>query len=101
MIVKPVVRDGDVLRVTAALTMNEARAVVEAGLPLLAGGEVVIDLSQVTDADSSALAVLYAWQRAQKAAAGTLRVENAPAGLRSIARAYGVGDTLDGLGDGL
>lgn len=93
----PVELDGGTLFVRTPLTMTRARAVVEAGLPLLKGGEVVVDLAQVAEADSSAIAVLLAWQRAQRSRSGSLRVVNAPVGLRSIARAYGAEAEIDGI----
>ena len=93
----PVEFDGKTLFVRTPLTMTRARAVVEAGLPLLKGGEVVVDLAQVTEADSSAIAVLLAWQREQRSRSGSLRVQNAPAGLRSIAHAYGAEGEIDGI----
>lgn len=89
--------DGDRLRVGTPLTMQSARTVAEAGLRLLSGGALVVDLAAVREADSSAIAVLLAWQRAQRSRAGSLRVENAPAGLCSIARAYGADGAIDGL----
>jgi phospholipid transport system transporter-binding protein len=89
--------DGKVLRVNAPLTMTRARTVVEAGLPFLKGGEVVVDLSAVTEADSSALAVLLAWQREQRRKSGSLRVIGVPAGLSSIARVYGAEAEIDGI----
>lgn len=88
---------GTTIVVRTPLTMTRARVVVEAGLPLLRGGEMVVDLEGVSEADSSAIAVLLAWQREQRRQSGKLRVENAPDGLRSIARAYGVEGEIDGI----
>jgi phospholipid transport system transporter-binding protein len=57
----------------------------------------VVDLTAVTDADSSALAVLLAWQREQRRRSGSLRVVGVPAGLSSIARVYGAEAEIDGI----
>jgi phospholipid transport system transporter-binding protein len=90
-------REGDRLLVRAPLTMLRACGVMEAGLRLLKGGDVVVDLSAVPEADSAALAVLLAWQREQHHWQGSLRVEHAPLGLRSIARVYGADHEIDGI----
>jgi len=82
------------LRVTTPLTMDKAGAMVNAGRPALQGGEVTVDLSALPEADSSALAVLFAWQREQKANGGSLRVTGAPQGLLALAALYGVTDLL-------
>ena len=92
--------DGRVLRVSVPLTMTVARGVVEAGLPHLKGGDIEVDLSAVPEADSSALAVLLAWQREQKRRGGSLRVIGVPAGLSSIARVYGADSEIDGIAPG-
>ena len=53
----------------------------------------VVDATALAQFDSSALAVLLAWQRAAGARGAPLEVVNLPAGLASLAQAYGV-DTL-------
>ncbi len=80
------VRDG-VLHVRAALTMRSAADILEQGRRALDEGARVVDLGAVDEADSAALAVLFAWQRA---AGGELRVRGLPAGLESLAALYGV-----------
>ena len=74
--------------------MDRAAAVMEAGQAALQGGEVIVDFSLLTAADSSALAVLFAWQREQKKHGGTLRVYGAPKSVRALAALYGVHDLL-------
>ena len=51
------------LVVTAPLVMDNARTLLEAGRAALQPGEQVIDLGQVLEADSSALAVMLGWLR--------------------------------------
>lgn len=82
------------LRVLSALTMDLAGAIVDAGRPALQGGEVTVDLSALPGADSSALAVLFAWQREQQKQGGSLRVSGAPQGLLALAALYGVNELL-------
>ncbi len=77
----------------ATLTHESARAALAAGLARIAGGASTVDCAPLTQFDSSALAVLLAWQRAAGARGAALAIVNLPAGLSSLAKAYGV-DTL-------
>ena len=56
-------RDGNQLRVSGALTIANAAAECEAAKQHFSG-EVVVDLSAVTEVDSSALSLLFEWRRA-------------------------------------
>jgi phospholipid transport system transporter-binding protein len=55
-----------------------------------------IDLSAIgdADADSSALAVLFAWLRDARRQGAEFRIVNPPAGLLSLAALYGVDEFL-------
>jgi phospholipid transport system transporter-binding protein len=77
----------------ATLTHASAKAALAAGLQRIAAGASSVDCTPLAQFDSSALAVLIAWQRAAKARGGALEIINLPAGLASLAQAYGV-DTL-------
>ena len=77
----------------ATLTHAGAGAALAAGLERIAGGARSVDCAPLTQFDSSALAVLLAWQRAAGARGAALEIVNLPAGLASLAQAYGV-DTL-------
>ena len=56
--------------------------------------ELVLDASQLTEFDSSALAVLLECRREALAAAKTFSVMALPARLRQLARLYGVAELL-------
>ncbi|TKC90814.1 STAS domain-containing protein [Trinickia terrae] len=75
------------------LTHASAKAALAAGLNEIGGGAAGVDCAPLTQFDSSALAVLLAWQRAAQARGTVLDIVNLPAGLASLAQAYGV-DTL-------
>ncbi|WP_374337178.1 lipid asymmetry maintenance protein MlaB [Methyloversatilis sp.] len=81
--------DRDTLRVSGSMRLPEAIALREAGLRLLKSAKA-IDLSAVGDVDSSAIAVLLAWERASGGGGSPLPVIGAPAGLSSLARLYEV-----------
>lgn len=72
------------------LTYANAKAVLDNGLAQIASGTEGADCTRLTQFDSSALAVLLAWQRAARARATSFSIVNLPAGLNSLARAYGV-----------
>ncbi|MBI1989963.1 MAG: STAS domain-containing protein, partial [Betaproteobacteria bacterium] len=55
-------RDGNLLRVSGALTVANAAALCEAGKQQLGDGDLVIDLAAVTEVDSTALSVLFEWR---------------------------------------
>lgn len=83
--------DGDVLKVGGEMRLAESARLRDAGLALI-GSAKTIDLSGVGPVDSSALAVLIAWERASGGLdGGALPVVGAPEGLRSLARLYEVG----------
>lgn len=72
---------------TAAQLIEEARGPLEAGVS-------AIDLGEVTELDSSLLAVLFAWLRAAKLRERSLSLLRLPPGLKSLAQLYGVAELL-------
>lgn len=87
-------RSGTALKVTAPMLYGNAPALLASGRAALAAGVTEVDLAAVTDADSSALAVLFAWLRDAQSRNVALRVSNPPAGLLSLASLYGVDEFL-------
>jgi phospholipid transport system transporter-binding protein len=77
----------------ATLTHASAKSALVAGLQRIAAGASGVDCTPLAQFDSSALAVLLAWQRAAQARGARFEIVNLPAGLASLAQAYGV-DTL-------
>jgi phospholipid transport system transporter-binding protein len=75
------------------LTHASAKAALAAGLQRIAAGANGVDCAPLAQFDSSALAVLIAWQRAAQARGAALEIVNLPAGLASLAHVYGV-DTI-------
>lgn len=89
-------RDGPRAVVSGPATLANVHALLEEGREQLKAGARTIDLGEVTDLDSSLLAVLLAWQRDARAARIDLKVEGLPEGLATIARLYGVEAFLSG-----
>lgn len=78
-----------VWRPSGALTLETVGALREAAHASV-GGETTIDLSDVTQADSAALALLIDLCRIAKGREASLRVTGMPAGLKSLAALYDV-----------
>jgi phospholipid transport system transporter-binding protein len=79
----------------ATLTFDTATAVLAAGLERIEAGATQVDCAPLERFDSSALAVLLAWRRAARARQVELRIAHLPAGLVSLAEAYGVTSLLE------
>jgi phospholipid transport system transporter-binding protein len=81
------------LRVSGPLTLANAAALAVDAEPYLSG-DVVVDLAAVTEVDSSALSLLFEWQRAARRRQCRLAFCNLPASLASLAELYGVTDLI-------
>ncbi|NLP65308.1 STAS domain-containing protein [Paraburkholderia sacchari] len=78
----------------ATLNLESAKAALSAGLAQISAGASAVDCAPLMQFDSSALAVLIAWQRAARERGVILNVLNLPTALASLARAYGVDSLL-------
>lgn len=78
----------------SSLTFDHVTPALDAGLRAIAGGERIFDFSAVAAADSSAVAVVLAWQRAAKAQGSALSLQNLPDNLRSLMSLYDIDDLL-------
>ncbi len=87
-------RDGDRMVVGGALTLASVAAVLREGSAVIGQGVRTVDLAEVGELDSSALALLLAWMREAKKHNRELQFANLPQGLTTIARLYGVADLL-------
>lgn len=82
------------LLVSSPMLMSNARALLEAGCAFLRPGELIIDLSGVSEADSSAIVVMLGWLRAAANLRSTLVFSGIPGGVRALAELYGVNELL-------
>ena len=78
----------------ATLTHESAKTALSAGLARISAGATAVDCAPLAQFDSSALAVLIAWQRAARERGIALAVLNLPPKLASLAHAYGVDSLL-------
>jgi phospholipid transport system transporter-binding protein len=87
-------REGERMLVGGALTLASVAADLEQGKAAIAEGVRSIDLAEVGELDSSALALLLAWLREAKRQGKQLTFTNLPQGLTTIASLYGVAELL-------
>lgn len=83
------------MRIDASdMSLVNAAQLAELGIEAIRAGDSAFDLSAVRTCDSSALAVLLAWQREAQSAGRTLSLLGAPADMLSLAAVYGVTDVI-------
>ena len=78
----------------SSLTTANAHLVLQEGLRAIATGQFEFDFAGTGQVDSSAVAMLLAWQRAAKARGAALQLRNLPASLQSLAALYDVAELL-------
>jgi len=77
-------------RPAQALTVANAKIVLEAGLRAITDGQTHFDLTELSAFDSSAVATMLAWQRAAHNSGKTLVFNHVPVSLQSLCELYGV-----------
>ena len=87
-------REGERMFVSGAATLDGVAGLLEQGREQILGGARIVDLGEVTEMDSSALAVLLAWLRDARSRNRELAFTRLPEGLAAIAWLYGVADLL-------
>lgn len=84
-------QQGRKLIVHSAMTVETATALLDQSLPLLTRGQSLeLDLSEVSDADSSAISVMLEWLRVANSRQVQLKYSGLPPSLLSLASLYGV-----------
>jgi phospholipid transport system transporter-binding protein len=86
--------EGERMVVSGPLTLASVTAVLREGSAAIGQGASTVDLGEVGELDSSALALLLAWLREAKQLNRSLSFANLPQGLTTIARLYGVAELL-------
>jgi phospholipid transport system transporter-binding protein len=87
-------REGGRMTVSGPVTLANVAGLLDEGRRHLAEGVNTVDLAEVTEMDSAALALILAWLRDAKAASRDLQFANLPPPLQTIARLYGVHSLL-------
>ena len=89
-----IVRDAAGFRLQGPITMNNVEALLEEGRRLFADGEVTVDLSAVSEVDSTAVSLLLQWLRDAAGRGQRLTFSNLTPNIQSLATLYGVTDLI-------
>lgn len=74
------------------MTVDQVNALLAESSALVMPGE--IDLGQVSEVDTTAVSLLFEWQRQAQAKRSTITFVNLPDNLVSLAKLYGVSDLI-------
>ena len=87
-------RDGERLYLSGPVTLANVAVLLEQAHAALAGGVRAVDLGEVTELDSSLLALLLSWLREAKGRGSALSFTRLPQDLVTLAQLYGVAQLL-------
>ena len=82
------------MMVSGPVTLANAAALLDEGRRHLAEGVRSVDFGEVTELDSSLLALALAWLREARAAKREVVFANPPEAMQTLARLYGVEELL-------
>jgi phospholipid transport system transporter-binding protein len=86
--------EGGRCTVQGPITLEGVVPLLEQGNGLFTAPQVTVDLSAVTEVDSSALSLLLEWRREAGRNGRAIRYLNLPVNLKSLADLYGVTELL-------
>jgi len=89
-----IVCNEDRCTVQGPVTANNVVSLMAQGAERFTGPRVMVDLSGVTEVDSSALSLLLEWRREAVRNGREIRYRNLPGSLKSLADLYGVTELL-------
>ena len=92
-----ITREGASLKISGPVLYSNVTTLLLEGNPHLDTSLSSIDLGGITEADSTALALLFAWLRRIPGISqnpSSIKIINPPPGLLSLATLYGVADHL-------
>jgi phospholipid transport system transporter-binding protein len=87
-------RNGDKLYVQGAITVDNVASVIKQGVALFDRPDLVIDLAQVTEVDSSAISMLLEWQRKAREQNRQICFSNIPKNMKNLAQLYGISELI-------
>lgn len=83
-------REGGRIVISGSVTLANVAGIMEEGRRHLDEGVKTVDVGEVSELDSSLLAMLLSWLREAKARERQLEFANLPESLQTLARLYGV-----------
>lgn len=85
---------GDRCTLQGPVTADNVVALLAQGAQQFTAPSVTVDLSGVTEVDSSALSLLLEWRREAARNGREIRFRNLPASMKSLAELYGISELL-------
>jgi phospholipid transport system transporter-binding protein len=82
--------DFQLFKPKGAIVINTVNQLVSEGSALVKNHHLLVDFSETTDIDSSALAMILQWRRDAEAAQKQLSFVHVPENLNTLAELYGV-----------
>ena len=79
-------------KLSGELTKKNAGSVLDAGMAALSSGQMAFDLAALERVDSSAVAVMVAWQRQATAKQQSIAFHDIPPALQSLISLYGLSE---------
>lgn len=89
-----IVCNEDRCTIEGPVTADNVLSLLAQGAQQLTGPRMTIDLSGVTEVDSTALSLLLEWRREAIRNGREVRFRNLPASMKSLAELYGVSELL-------
>ncbi len=86
--------DGSRGAIAGPVTLDTVGAVLEEGNRVFSAPAVTVDLSGITEVDSTAVSLLLEWRRAALRGKRVIEYVNYPANLKSLIELYGVDELL-------
>jgi phospholipid transport system transporter-binding protein len=91
-----IVCNEDRCAIEGPVTADNVLSLLAQGAQQLTGPRMTVDLSGVTEVDSTALSLLLEWRREAIRNGRDVRFRNLPASMKSLAELYGVTELLGG-----
>ncbi len=82
--------EAHVLRLSGPVRIDTVTTLLQTSVPSFSQARSVVDFSEVTDIDSSALALMLQWRRDAESAGSQVHFVHVPDNLRVLAELYGV-----------
>lgn len=90
----PIEKTNGGLRVSGPMTMDNIHDLIAASVGLLDDVDLVVDLAEVSDVDSSAISLVFEWLRQAQDRNIRLTFSNLPQTFISLATLYGVSELI-------
>lgn len=89
-----IVREGNIIKVEGAVTVDNVSALTEQGTALMDNQCLTVDLAAVGEIDSAIVSMLLEWLRVTNQHNGQIQFINQSENLKSLVQLYGVAEFI-------